>query len=134
MVGKPTLYNLSTFIPFTINTLANGVFFADLNEVLMRKLAEDGYSRVEVRVTPMRIKNNELGKQEKDDLNLICLRSFSRKTGIKLPSRYTSEIILEDGDDDDETLNDDDDDDEDKLDNIDEGEELNAHHLVLAQF
>nr|GEX80941.1 40S ribosomal protein S3-3-like [Tanacetum cinerariifolium] len=112
----------------------NGVFFADLNEVLMRKLAEDGYSRVEVRVTPMRIKNNELGKQEKDDLNLICLRSFSRKTGIKLPSRYTSEIILEDGDDDDETLNDDDDDDEDKLDNIDEGEELNAHHLVLAQF
>ncbi|KAL6005878.1 hypothetical protein ACLOJK_039923 [Asimina triloba] len=32
----------------------DGVFFAELNEVLMRELAEDGYSGVEVRVTPMR--------------------------------------------------------------------------------
>jgi len=30
------------------------VFFAELNEVLTRELAEDGYSGVEVRVTPMR--------------------------------------------------------------------------------
>ena len=33
---------------------ADGVFFAELNELLTRELAEDGYSGVEVRVTPMR--------------------------------------------------------------------------------
>ena len=30
------------------------MFFAELNEMLTRELAEDGYSGVEVRVTPMR--------------------------------------------------------------------------------
>jgi len=30
------------------------VFFAELNEMLVRELAEDGYSGVEVRVTPLR--------------------------------------------------------------------------------
>lgn len=30
------------------------MFFAELNELLTRELAEDGYSGVEVRVTPMR--------------------------------------------------------------------------------
>ncbi|GBG60483.1 hypothetical protein CBR_g5657 [Chara braunii] len=34
--------------------VADGVFFAELNEFLTRELAEDGYSGVEVRVTPMR--------------------------------------------------------------------------------
>nr|GEU34053.1 40S ribosomal protein S3-3-like [Tanacetum cinerariifolium] len=34
--------------------VADGVFFVKLNEVFMRELAEDGYSIVEVRVTPMR--------------------------------------------------------------------------------
>ena len=34
--------------------VADGVFFAELNEVLTRELAEDGYSGVEVRVTPIR--------------------------------------------------------------------------------
>lgn len=34
--------------------MADGVFFAELNEVLTRELAEDGYSGVEVRVTPVR--------------------------------------------------------------------------------
>lgn len=34
--------------------VADGVFFAELNELLIRELAEDGYSGVEVRVTPMR--------------------------------------------------------------------------------
>ncbi|KAL5552671.1 hypothetical protein UlMin_040072 [Ulmus minor] len=33
--------------------VADGVFFVELNEVLTRELAEDGYSSVEVRVTPM---------------------------------------------------------------------------------
>lgn len=34
--------------------VADGVFYAELNELLTRQLAEDGYSGVEVRVTPMR--------------------------------------------------------------------------------
>lgn len=34
--------------------MSDGVFYAELNEVLTRELAEDGYSGVEVRVTPMR--------------------------------------------------------------------------------
>ncbi|KAH0669856.1 hypothetical protein KY285_024157 [Solanum tuberosum] len=34
--------------------VADGVFFTELNEVLTHELAEDGYSGVEVRVTPMR--------------------------------------------------------------------------------
>jgi len=33
---------------------ADGVFYAELNEFLMRTLAEDGYAGVEVRVTPIR--------------------------------------------------------------------------------
>ena len=34
--------------------VADGVFKAELNEMLMRELCEDGYSGVEVRVTPTR--------------------------------------------------------------------------------
>ena len=34
--------------------MADGVFYAELNELLTRELAEHGYSGVEVRVTPMR--------------------------------------------------------------------------------
>jgi len=34
--------------------VANGVFYAELNEFLQRELGEDGYAGVEVRVTPMR--------------------------------------------------------------------------------
>ena len=34
--------------------MADGVFYAELNELLTRELAEDGYSGVEVRVTPLR--------------------------------------------------------------------------------
>lgn len=34
--------------------MADGVFYAELNELLTRELAQDGYSGVEVRVTPMR--------------------------------------------------------------------------------
>jgi hypothetical protein len=39
---------------FLLQFVADGVFFAELNELLTRELAEDGYSGVEVRVTPMR--------------------------------------------------------------------------------
>jgi len=34
--------------------VADGVFYAELNELLTRELGEDGYSGVEVRVTPVR--------------------------------------------------------------------------------
>eukprot|EP00343_Euplotes_focardii_P007891 CAMPEP_0205820548 /NCGR_PEP_ID=MMETSP0206-20130828/3197_1 /ASSEMBLY_ACC=CAM_ASM_000279 /TAXON_ID=36767 /ORGANISM="Euplotes focardii, Strain TN1" /LENGTH=245 /DNA_ID=CAMNT_0053115377 /DNA_START=45 /DNA_END=782 /DNA_ORIENTATION=+ len=34
--------------------VADGVFYAELNEFLTRELGEDGYSGVEVRVTPLR--------------------------------------------------------------------------------
>ena len=34
--------------------VADGVFYAELNELFTRELAEEGYSGVEVRVTPMR--------------------------------------------------------------------------------
>jgi len=34
--------------------VADGVFYSELNELLQRELAEDGYSGVEVRVTPTR--------------------------------------------------------------------------------
>jgi len=34
--------------------VADGAFYAELNELLMRELAEEGYSGVEVRVTPTR--------------------------------------------------------------------------------
>ncbi|KAJ6904386.1 transcription initiation factor iia subunit 1 [Populus alba x Populus x berolinensis] len=44
-----------------------------------------------------------------------------------------SQNDVADDDDDDEPLNEDDDDDED-LDDVDQGEELNTQHLVLAQF
>ncbi len=32
--------------------VADGVFYAELNELFQRELAEEGYSGVEVRVTP----------------------------------------------------------------------------------
>ena len=34
--------------------VADGVFYAELNELLSRQLAEDGYAGIEVRVTPIR--------------------------------------------------------------------------------
>lgn len=39
---------------FLLQFVADGVFYAELNELLTRELAEHGYSGVEVRVTPMR--------------------------------------------------------------------------------
>ncbi|KAJ4958838.1 hypothetical protein NE237_025949 [Protea cynaroides] len=46
--------NMATQMSKKRKFVADGVFFAELNEVLTRELAEDGYSGVEVRVTPMR--------------------------------------------------------------------------------
>jgi ribosomal protein S3 len=44
-----------TFMIFSfLQFVADGVFYAELNELLTRELAADGYSGVEVRVTPLR--------------------------------------------------------------------------------
>lgn len=50
-------HNLNFFLPRTPppkQFVADGIFKAELNEFLTRELAEDGYSGVEVRVTPTR--------------------------------------------------------------------------------
>ena len=44
----------SAFLLACAQFVADGVFYAELNELLTRELAADGYSGVEVRVTPMR--------------------------------------------------------------------------------
>jgi len=46
--GRPLLLPLCS-------SWRTGVFYAELNELLMRELATDGYSGVEVRNTPMRV-------------------------------------------------------------------------------
>ena len=38
-----------------VQFVADGVFFAELNEMLTRELAEDGYSGVEIRNTPLNV-------------------------------------------------------------------------------
>jgi len=49
-----TKTNITSFVDIDSQFVADGVFFAELNEMLVRELAEDGYSGVEVRQTPMR--------------------------------------------------------------------------------
>ena len=49
----PTAAGTEAFCAHT-QFVADGVFYAELNELLTRELAEHGYSGVEVRVTPMR--------------------------------------------------------------------------------
>jgi hypothetical protein len=46
--------SLSHSFYYAAQFVADGIFYAELNELLTRELAEDGYSGVEVRVTPMR--------------------------------------------------------------------------------
>ncbi len=64
--------------------VADGVFYAELNELLTRELAEHGYSGVEVRVTPMRTEiiiratrtQNVLGKFQGACASDPCLQSI----------------------------------------------------------
>ena len=46
--------SMSTQISKKRKFVADGVFYAELNEMLTRELAEDGYAGVDVRVTPLR--------------------------------------------------------------------------------
>ncbi|KAM1612784.1 hypothetical protein PS2_001383 [Malus domestica] len=52
--------------------IANGVFFAELNEVMTRDLAEDGYSGVEVRKRFKFPKNNVELYAEKVNNRGLC--------------------------------------------------------------
>merc|ERR1711966_486554 len=53
-MGVPLFNMASQNVSKKRKFVADGVFFAELNELLIRELAEDGYSGVEVRATPMR--------------------------------------------------------------------------------
>lgn len=76
------------FFFYILQFVADGVFFAELNEVLTRELAEDGYSGVEVRVTPMRTEiiiratrtQNVLGKLS-FGISVWLQRMFCRASG-----------------------------------------------------
>ena len=71
--------------------VADGVFYAELNELLTRELAEDGYAGVEVRVTPMRTEiiiratqtQNVLGEkgQRIRELTSVVQKRFSFQDG-----------------------------------------------------
>ena len=65
---------------YILQFVADGVFKAELNEFLTRELAEDGYSGVEVRVTPQSF-NDTLSKETVVafcDLGVLRLISLSR--------------------------------------------------------
>jgi hypothetical protein len=51
---REVVLDLSPFYLYCLQFVADGVFYAELNELLTRELAADGYSGVEVRVTPLR--------------------------------------------------------------------------------
>merc|ERR1711924_399831 len=55
-MGVPTAYTAmaSQNVSKKRKFVADGVFYAELNELLIRELAEDGYSGVEIRQTPAR--------------------------------------------------------------------------------
>jgi len=71
--------------------VADGVFYAELNEFLQRELGEDGYSGCEVRVTPMRTEiiiratrtQNVLGEKNRRirELTNLVQRRFSFPEG-----------------------------------------------------
>ena len=75
-----------------VQFVADGVFYAELNELLTRELAEHGYSGVEVRVTPMRTEiiiratrtQNVLGE------TLRCLGSLKGNKAQRLQVPWTA--------------------------------------------
>ncbi|KAK1305730.1 40S ribosomal protein S3-3 [Acorus calamus] len=75
--------------------VADGTFNAELNELFTRELSEDGYSGVEVRVTPMRIEIiiratrtqnvlGERGKRIRELTSLVQKRFGFPKDGVEL--------------------------------------------------
>ncbi|XP_066337683.1 small ribosomal subunit protein uS3x-like [Miscanthus floridulus] len=81
--------------------VSDGVFYAELNEMLMRELAEDGYFGVEVRVTPMRTEiiihatrtQNVLGEKGRRirELTSVFQKRFNfPENGVKL---YAEKVV-----------------------------------------
>ncbi|KAK1261693.1 40S ribosomal protein S3-3 [Acorus gramineus] len=75
--------------------VADGIFNAELNELFTRELSEDGYSGIEVRVTPMRIEIiiratrtqnvlGERGKRIRELTSLVQKRFGFPKDGVEL--------------------------------------------------
>lgn len=85
LLGAPTAVPDVLVVSY-LQFIADGVFYAELNELLTRELAEDGYSGVEVRVTPMRTEiiiratrtQNVLGKQSSS----ASVASFSHSSRL----------------------------------------------------
>lgn len=86
--------------------MADGVFYAELNELLTRELAEDGYAGVEVRVTPMRTEiiiratrtQKVLGKAD-SKVWILCLElgSFCAPVCLEWKVFGDEEVILKKG-------------------------------------
>lgn len=68
--------------------MADGVFYAELNELLTRELSEDGYSGVEVRVTPMR---TEIIIRATRTQNVLGRNSARRQFGPQEPPELCSQ-------------------------------------------
>jgi small subunit ribosomal protein S3e len=68
--------------------VADGIFYAELNEFLMRELYEEGYSGVDVRVTPAKIHviikatrtKMVLGEKGRRIRELTSVRPFNLRT------------------------------------------------------
>ncbi|KAI6682149.1 hypothetical protein NL676_036030 [Syzygium grande] len=88
----PAGRSMATQISKKRKFVADGVFFAELNEVLTRELAEDGYSGVEVRVTPMRTEiiiratrtQNVLGRRIRELTSVVQKRFKFPENGVEL--------------------------------------------------
>ncbi|THG13699.1 hypothetical protein TEA_022196 [Camellia sinensis var. sinensis] len=94
--------------------VADGVFFAELNEVLMRELAEDGYSGVEVRVTPIRT-----------EIIIRATRTQNVLGTSASETEYTSASETEDSESKEFVLN---------LDHSNFHETVNKHDFIIVEF
>ena len=70
--------------------VADGVFYAELNEFFQRELAEEGYSGVEVRVTPTVTDISELGLS--DSISHVC-----SVRNLVIRATHTQEVLGEQG-------------------------------------
>ncbi|KAL6507144.1 40S ribosomal protein S3-1 [Orobanche hederae] len=69
--------------------VSDGVFFAELNELLTRELAEDGYSGVEVRVTPVRTEC-EKGRRIRELTSVVQKRFKFPENSVELYAEKVS--------------------------------------------
>lgn len=65
--------------------VADGVFYAELNEFFQRELAEEGYSGVEVRVTPT---VTDISESCQVFSNPLCLTNYSQSSELPIHRRF----------------------------------------------